>query len=349
MDLVKNINPRWRYEAFFNPKKYGFEKYVFDQNSKYPKTSKGCLKRFLNRKGRSVDYRCNIPSALYKYQSTLSSEASTYLTSLFFKRRFDLRLSGKINNTTLSPWNLKTVDQIQDKFFVRLIKHLSNFEYDQNIAFAIQLFKSQDTNIIFRYLGYYFFAGVEDKELAKKWKLSVKKIETVRQLFFDFSKFPKDRTVAFAYLRQLEQLDVLQDLDFSHYRRIYDLGELGLRAETDYFNLSIEEKGQVDYYLASSIVSNTLSLKFNIQSKKDAYMYNNVISNFANFAIKKEEVQVMRAKTKHLEASTRKIDNESDLGGNELMLEDEEGLRLLRELSLENQYDDTCRTIDQLV
>ena len=221
-----------------------------------------------------------------------------------------------------------------DKFLVKAIYHVCNFERDQYIEQALALHNSQDHAEAIRYIGYCIYAKVSDKDIAKRWSLPVKTVVALRSLFFDFSGFPKDRLANFTCLRQLANNGVISDVDFAFYKRVYELGELGLKAQTDFYSLTDEEKKKVEEYLGKSVVANTFNINFSIRNQKDALSYGAVVSNLASYFIKRSEITYLAAKTRNLDAATRRI--EGDMIGSESLMSslDEEIMGILREHSL---------------
>jgi len=329
------VKPNWRYEALYNPASVKLQGYT-----SIPASNSGCLKRFLKVGRLSYELNYKVPTEIKRYISTLSERRAKKLTCLWnqaFKRSKQKKISIDTDPALFEKhkvWNAFKVNQIQDKFLVRAIKHISQVEYDRAIAFALDLHSSQDHNEIFKFIGYCIYAKVSDQDIAKRWNIPVVNIAAIRQLFFDFSGFPKDRVANFTFLRQLANNGVIDDMDFAYYKRIFELGELGLKAQTDFFNLTPEEKKQVEEYIGKSVTSNVLNLNFCIRTQKDANNYGSVVTNLAGYHIKEAERTYFAAKTKNLESQTRRLEA-SMLGAVEDLTDiDRKFLDLLRQNSL---------------
>lgn len=343
-----HIRPNWRFDLLKNPAKYKLQDFV-----NIPESGASCLNRFIS-KGLYFEINYKIPNYLNEYATTLSEEEGELLKQLWFqnfKRSKQRKITTDTDKVLLKDnpiWNLKLIDNIQDKYVNKLIKHISGINHDEHIQYAIELASSKEHQDIFRFIGYGIYANLTDKELAARWKISFKKIEAIRKLFFDFSAFPKDRIANFTYLRQLHNLGLFDQIDFNYFRAIFALGELGIRAQIDYHNLSNDDKLKINEFLGNSSISNTLNLNFAVNSKKDAMEYVSVISNLANYHIKQKEAGYFDAKTRNLDATTKRIEG-SMLGAVEDMNTlDREMMDLLREYSLKETEQTEFKTISDL-
>jgi hypothetical protein len=330
-----HIKPNWRYELLQNPAKYQMQDFV-----SIPSSNSGCLKRFLS-VGLPYEVNYKFPDYLMPHTDGLSDEERDIFGALW-ERSFKRDKTQKISIDTQQAlfkrnpvWNLKYVENIQDEFLKRLIYHVSNYRFDPYIKFAIDMSRSEEHSLIFKFIGYGIYSKLTDVQIAKRWSLSLRQVEAIRELFYDFSRFPKDRVANFTYLRQLANIGVIDDVDFNFFKRAFELGDLGIRAIIDYNNLLPTEKREVEAFLASTVVTNTLSLNFTVKTYKDAVTYGAIVSNLASYYIKHKESSYMDAKIKNLNAMTSRIENELIGDVAELSELDNQMIALLREHSLE--------------
>lgn len=329
------VRPNWRYDALFNPTKYKLKEFV----SKTVVNNSGALKRFVQL-GLPYEVTKKMTPRMKSYYDSLSTTNKS-----LFLAMWDRHIKrNKIENISIDAaepilakvqtWNLKKLDKINDKFLIKLIKHYVNYEHDQHIAYALDLGKNPDYIEIFKFIGYCIYAKVTDKDIAIRWNLPVKHIEAIRLLFYDFSSFPKDRLATIAHLRQLTNIGLFTDVDFAYFKRVFELGELGLKAQTDFHTLSKAEKKIIEEYLGKSLVANTLNLHFSIKNQRDAIQYGNVVSNLSTYYIKQSEATYFESKIKNLDAMTRRI--EGDMRDTEMNMTpiDKELMALLSEHSL---------------
>lgn len=330
-----NIKPNWRYEALLYPGKYKLTQYL----SKVKDTG-GCLKRYIGA-GLLYELHENPPDEIALFLTQLPRDKANELRSLWkrsLKRNNVKKLKVDFSESVLKNnpiWNLKKIEGLNDTFLRRAIKHVSNYEYDHYIGQAFSLFQSPEYEEIVKFIGYCLYAKISDKEVAKRWQLPIKTIEALRLLFFDFSKFPKDRVANFTFLRQLANNGTISDIDFSYYKRVFELGELGLKAQTDFSSLTKEEREVVEEYLGKTVISNTFNLQFSIRNQKDALAYGSVISTLGNYYIKQAETNYFIAKTKNVIAVTKRIEGESTATNENMTTLDKEMMALLKENSLQ--------------
>lgn len=245
--------------------------------------------------------------------------------------------------------NLKIRDKVNDEYFSNLVEHVSEFKFHDDVAFALALKNSEEHQEIFKFFGYSIFAGYSDVELAKNWKFSVKNITAIRKLFFDFSNAPREVVGQLAYLRQLSSTGIIDEHDFKIYRRICELGKLGLRSMSNFFKLSKEEKSEVKQYLSDAVYGNTLDLGFTAVGFEQAVTYNRVVSNVAALHLREKEIMLTDARIRNLEASTEKmragIKSTDDLNLSDLDITAKE---LLREMSKRNDVFTNFKTLAEL-
>jgi len=343
-----HIRPNWRFDLLKNPAKYKLQDFVH-----IPESGSACLNRFIS-KGLYFEINYKLPNYINEYASTLTEEETELLKQLWyqnFKRSKQRKITTDVDRVLLKDnpvWNLKLVNNIQDEYVKKLIKHISDYKYDEHIQYAIDLASSKEHQDIFRFIGYGIYANLSDKELASRWKISFRKVEAIRNLFFDFSSFPKDRIANFTYLRQLHNLGLFDQIDFNYFRAIFALGELGVRAQIDYHNLSPADKSKINEFLGNSSISNTLNLNFTVNSKKDAIEYVSVVSNLANYYIKQKEAAYFDAKTRNLDAGTKRIEGAMLGAVEDMSTLDREMMDLLREYSLQETEQSEFKTLADL-
>lgn len=343
-----HIKPNWRYELLQNPAKYKMQDFVST-----PDNNAGCLKRFLS-VGLSYEVNYKLPEYLQQYVAVLSEEEKAVYLELW-ERSFKREGKQKVSIDSQPPlfrsnpvWNLKYVPNIQDEFLQRLIYHVSNYKFDPYIKYALDLARSEESSLIFKFIGYGIYSNLTDAQIAKRWSIGLKHVAAIRNLFYDFSRFPKDRIANFTYLRQLANIGVIDDVDFTFFKRAFELGDLGIRAIVDYNNLSQPEKRQVEAFLASTVVSNTLSLNLTVKNYKDAVTYGAIVSNLASYYIREKESSYYDAKIKNLNAMTERIQNELIGDVSDLNTLDKEMIELLRAHSLQEVPQIEYKTLSDL-
>lgn len=342
------VAPNWRYECVFNPAKYRLKEFA----NRTTEDGSNCLRRFLGI-GLSFDIRYKMKDALRVYYDRLDPNNKSFFLAIWnrsFKRKRIKKISVNTNKGLFqkSPvWNIEASSFINDQFLRRLILHYSNYKFDRHIAYALELGRNPDFNEIFKFIGYCIFAKIADVDIAKRWRIPVKHVEAIRLIFYDFAYFPTDRLAILSYIRQLVNAGVYTDIDFAYYKRVFELGEVGLKAQTDFYNLSTVEKKIIEEYLGKSIIGNALNLQFSIKNQKDAVEYSNVVGNLANYYIKNVEKEYFQSKIRNLDAGTRRIEGDltnSDVGFTSL---DKEFMDMLTEHSLHNDRVE-YKTLDML-
>lgn len=346
---VNKTNPAWRYQLLKTPGKQGFSHCLSLASSK---GGKGLL-RYITNLDLDITVEWTPSNEIKQIQRSLSKEDLALFNSLIVvhcKRKKPHR-SGKLpdkHNLNFPLWSIKEASKLNDSFFVRLVKHAANLEFDHYIATALKLYNNPEREESLRFIGYNFYAKKPDTEIAKAWSMPVRVIEALRLLFYDFSSFPKERLANFTCLRQMVVNGYISDLDFAFYKRIYELGDLGLKAQIDFNQLTTEEKSQVNDYLNESYTSNVFNLNFSIQNKKDTSQYLSALGSLAEMSIKKKEVELVSAKIKNLNAATRRIDTESTNMETNMTSIDQDFIELLRQNSLKEVVP-TLKTIADLM
>lgn len=305
------VPPNWRYNALFNPAKYKLKEFA----NRSPVAGHSSLKRFLNI-GLTFDINYTMSDSLKQIYRLISPENKSFFLAIWnrsFKRKGIKKVTIQPDAATFQRnpvWNIKGVEYINDTFLRRLILHHSNYQFDKHIAYALELGRNEEYAEIFKFIGYCIFAKIPDEKIAIRWKVPVSHITALRMIFFDFSFFPNDRIATMSHLRQLTNNGLFNDLDFVYYKRVFELGELGLKAQTDFYNLNPAEKKQVEEFLGKSIVSNALNLQFSIKNQKDAVEYGAVIGALSNYYSKNIEKAYFESKIRNLDATTRKIEGD---------------------------------------
>ena len=340
--------PNWRYQIYLNPSKAGLADCL-----RKPAPGHSALKRYANFPGVKGTMVVNdiFPARFQRVVNKLSLKNREVFNKIFLKN-LKKRGDGKVFSDTyegkVNVWNMNHVDALTDPFLKRLLYHVSNIKHDHYIHFAVGLKLSKDHEYIFRSLGYHIYAGLSDREIAKRFRLYPGQIEAIRNLFYDFSSAPRDVTALFAYLTQLVDNDIITDLDKRYYKLINELGDVGLRAHANFHSLTEEQKVRVQAYLGDSMLENVLSLNFAVTDMRDAINFNGVINNLASFYIKKEEVNYYRAKVRNLDASTVKLVNDSSQDAGMIDDEDREALKLIGTLALKENSLPEYKSITEL-
>lgn len=340
------IRPSWRFDCLHNPRKYKLEKF-----GKVQKPGVGCLKKFFNELQYTINYH---ESEFFKNViAVLPVSLSNKLRSVHRKQQSDSKISvsNRTNNgKLLFVWNLQNIKDLDDEYLVKTIEHTQGFKYHEDISFAINFISSEECSEIGRYTRYCFFVGLEDKEVAKKFNLTLSKVKAIRYLFYDFTYAPKDKIGLWAYLRQLKELGDIDENDFAFCRRIFYMGELGLRAHVDYHSLTSAEKTDIDKYLGESFVVNTLDLDFARSSKQDTLAYLRVVERFGHLKLKAEEISYIKAQTEFINLKATK--EGLTMGRGEQVMNDHDTLLLndaIRTYNMQNKEPEPIKKLEELV
>jgi len=175
---------------------------------------------------------------------------------------------------------------------------------------------------------------LSDVTIAKRWKITVDKVEALRCLFFDFSHFPTDKVGAWALLRQFAEGAVIKETDFYVYKKIHDLGELGMKMVENYHHLTEREKDTCKNFLGETAIENAIHLNLCIRTSKDAWNYTNVVSNFAKYSLLKEELRQKEAALRLTELQITRMSKENSKSeATGILREDEDLLKAMKEIS----------------
>lgn len=340
--------PNWRYQIYLNPAKANLA-----WCCRKPKSGDSSLKRYLQYSDirETLELNCTFPPRFQKVIDSLNIKNRGLFYKLFgkkLKKENNKKLFCETFEKSHQVWSIDKINALNDEFLKKLLYHVSNFNYDAYIQFAVGFKHSKEHEHIFRAIGYHIYAGLSDQEISKRFKLYPRQIEAIRLLFFDFTHSPKEVTARAAYFTQLVDNEIITDLDRRFYKLIAELGEIGLKAHSNYHSLTPEEKVIVEDYLGNSMLDNVLSLNFAVTDMKDALNFNSVINNLASFYIKKEEVNYYRAKVRNLDASTQRIASENNAELLNVDPEDEEALQLIGKLALRENSLPPYRPITEL-
>ena len=282
--------PSWRYDAWRNPDNYGFRYFCskVQDNSKF-------LYRLIN-KGISYQVEYKIPSFIRNTARVLPTHLHLQLVKIWekeWKKQHKYRLSiTDIGSYNLISWNIKKIEKLNDVWFKRLIKHIYNIDRSPAIELALNFYKNKDYAQLKRFIGHEIFAGFTDAEISKKWNISKEGVTAIRMLFFDFSCYPKDKVAQWATLVQWSNNGDISADEFSLYKRVYELGALGLKAQVCGYELTEPERVAVSDYLTKSALVNTFNLNFATRTSRDAFTYNKVLMDMATLNIRKAELKL---------------------------------------------------------
>lgn len=299
--------PSWRYEAAANPSKFGLEAYC----SKIGNNS-GCLLRLVGKGSITPALVFNLPHFFQELDPTLSSQQSAMLLKVWSKHYYQQQprkatFSSQASTRALVSWNIAKVLQIQDEGLRDLLLHVTGVKTSSAIASALTFYLAPSNSELVRHVNYACYYGMSSIEMAKRWKLPIKTIDALKSLFFDYSHFPKDRYVRFSLIRQMVAEKVLDDADFHRFRRIFDLGKAGLESLLGYDQLSAEDKVQIRRYLSSSVIDNSLDLRYSITNAKEAHDYGRLISNTVTA---EANLRRLQAETIGIEANNARLQQE---------------------------------------
>lgn len=311
-------SPSWRYSAVRNPDKFNFKAY---RSRKEDNASN--LNRVVSK---GLDYHVVSPPSLFSELSGNEALIANKLWHIAVNRR--LRVENVEEYTNFVNWNAKTVEELHDVWLKKLVKHVFNLDYDLYVAAAIQMHINESYGQIKRFIGYQIFAGESDKKIAIKWKLPVKTIQALHYIFFDFDYFPKDKIARWALLVQLTNNGDIQQEEFALYKRVFDLGALGLKAQVCGFDLDDDERTQVSDFLSKSALVNTFNIQFSTRSHKDAIVYNRIINDLARLNVQREELKVKQQEQKLMELHVEKLKREINVTEANVPLD--EDLKLLK-------------------
>lgn len=223
---------------------------------------------------------------------------------------------------------------MNDEFLKRMVFHCFNYKYDQYIEEALRFFKDPSNSMNTKWFNYCFFGRMTDKELAINWNKSIGFIKALRLMFFDYSHWPKDRIAQFSLMRQLVSNQEIDDADYHHFRRIYDLGRVGIKSAIGLDKLEPEEIRKIDAYLGASAMDNMLNLRYTITNNREAHSYGKLMNEHRGNNIKKLEAE---QRTELLKLTANKLAREMGVSEDEaLFYEDKALLDEMREMGKTN-------------
>ena len=285
-------SPSWRYQAIHSPERFGFSECL----SKTKNPDSGHLSRLVPNGILPVNvYRQPI------YMQQLNARLSLGLQQILarvWNKHFYRTNSSKLtfNNvgtkeTGFISWNIPKLEKINDLQFVRIVKHCYNYEGDPYIGEALKFYKNPDNDISRKWINYSIYGGKTDKELALQWHKPIKFFEALRALFYDYRSWPKDRLVQYSLIRQMVSNGEFDDADYHAFRRIFDLGDLGLRSALGHTAFTVDEQYKIKEYLAGASVDVLLDQRFTISSTRDIMNYNRAVADYANIGLKRLEME----------------------------------------------------------
>lgn len=350
--------PDWRFSVLssFNKKLNFFFRRIPKHNSQ-ESANGSYLKRFIGQL-EGLEYKLNykLPADFQIIVNKLNYKQTEifykYLNK-YFKERKIPRISF-LNPDKISRGaqdiRVKELDNITDRTTVRLMQHAAGVIYDKDIADAITLKTSDHLKEIFNTIGLILYIGRKPDEVGGKWKIRPRCIHYLNSLFFDFSRMPRDRIANYAYLKQFCSRSDQEPEMFHFYKLINDLGETGLTAITNFASLTHDEKRQIEGYLGMSLMENTLKLKFSIKTREDAMQYGRIVNDLATTAIKHEEVQMLKAKARNLDAQTKRISLSVDkeIGEDAMDTSIIDLNEMLRELSKQQKEQPVLRDLEEI-
>lgn len=324
--------PGWRYDAVCRPEVYGLGRCC----SRRQDHSAG-LRRlaFRGLQIRSNDLRS--PS-LDRLAARLPEALAGRLRDIWRRRKRRLtRRTARVlvpdlaRYRNLVPWNAARIAEINDEWMVRLVRHQAGLESDPAIVRALRLYLEPEHVQLRRFIGMMIFSGATDAAVAKDWQLPVRVITAMRMLFYDFGALPRAKVPRWAMMVQLLNNGDIDKDDFQLYRRVEDLGPLGLKAQVAGASLDEQEQQVLREHLGRSAVTNAFDIQFGVRNTKDAVTFGRALSDLGR-------VEQLKADTVLSRTQERKLakDLQSDTSAG-LAAEDEALLRAsLDSMSKEN-------------
>lgn len=305
--------PAWRYDALRNPDKYGFRSFCSRKVD-----NAGCLRRLIKK---GLDHRVNfiVPSGIQQLSRNLPARLSEKLLAVW-KRRWrrqdlpKLAIERVDEYQNLVIWNARKMANLPDPWFRKLVQHVSNIEFYPDIDTALKLHLNDDYAQIKRYIGHLIFAKQPDAEIAKEWNFSIGVITALRMLFFDFGALPAAPVAQWATLVQWVNNGDIKPDEFSLYRRVHEMGPLGLKAQVAGAFLNEDERIEVKDYLTKTALGNTFNIQFATRTPREALVYNRVVGDLVRLDLQREEIKVRQHEQKLLEMQVQKLGKELNEG-----------------------------------
>jgi hypothetical protein len=326
--------PSWRYHAAINPEIYGLGCYLSRLEA-----DSGFVKRLIVKGIRPTEIY-SYPIFFRELAQELTSQQSQQLEKIWNKyyfrnRSHKLSFSEDLVSNIPVSWNVGKVLQLNDEYLRRLILHLFDYQYDDDIAKALEFCLSEDNSEMKRWIGYSIYCGHSDVQIAKRWRLTVGRARAIRLLFFDYSHFPSDIVASWALMRQCAEAGEMDSEDFARYKEIRTMGETGLKFITMGFDaLEDTEKRSVERYMSNSTMTNAVELKMSMRTKQDALAYNTLMMNFARLSLFREEVRNKETSLRLMELHIKKAQKDLNIIDDGVFEEDRTLLEEMRKMSM---------------
>lgn len=326
--------PNWRYDALRNPETYNLSGFLSSKKGKNP----GYLKKLITK---NIAYTVHY---IYpKFFRSISKDLPQHLQDRLFKiwyKKFNKEGKPRIEFTEpkkyqkLPSWNIKKLPKVKDEWLRKLVAHVLNYKFDDSIAFAMKMQLDPAFSAAKRFMGFCFFANIPDKDIGNMWGIkSTKHIEAVRMLFFDFSKVPEDAIAKWSILRQWVDSKDITEEEYKYYKRVFDLGKLGLKAQTAFYHLDDLEQKQINQYLGRTAASNAFNIDFCINSTNEAMNYNKMIGDIArNELLRITSTQQSELLKLSIQAKQKEMTDDSL----NIQIEDEKLFGIVKEISKYN-------------
>jgi len=318
---TKFSTPMWRFEALKNPQKYDLGNFCFTK----PDFS-GSLNRYAHL-GLVLQINELPPSIVemtndfpFDLKETLNTLHQKHLKKNKLKKGAFLGKDRHGKHTLV--FNVRMLNKIKDVWLKKTFEHYYGVEGYPEIDYAIRFFHNQENEEQLKAIGVSIFAGYPEATLAIDWNMPLSYVQALKYLFFDFSFLPKGRLARLASLRQMVVNGVIDNVDFALYKRVFDLGEVGLRAQLDYHSLNEDECNTIKEYLKNSLVDNTFKFQMSITNSRASKDFNGFMTGFAKLSMAKEELSLIRKRNELMEVQTRKLRN--DIDGETMIMTDED-------------------------
>ena len=326
-------SPSWRYQAIAHPEKFGFE-WLCSRRE----VDAGHLTRLMP-KGIPPASIYSLPVYFRSLLPTLPLPLAEVLIRVWDKHYFrdhkhKINFNSSITNNVPISLNMAKVKYLNDETLKALMYHLFNYKYNADIDEAVKFYRDPKNEMAKKWINYAVYGKLTDNELAKMWRKSPRFIKTVRLLFFDYSHWPDDKLVQYSLVRQLVVDGELADSDFHVFRRIHDLGLLGIKSIVDIANFTNADKDQTTSFIEVSRIEKLLNLNYSCTSSRDAINYNRVTVDYTNVGLKRLEIE---QKAELLKLAAKRMAKEMGLSDQESVFTEE--ACLIEELRERAKYD----------
>lgn len=282
--------PSWRFQAIHYPEKFGFEWFCSRRA-----VDAGHLTRLI-KKGLRPASVYTIPTYFKELLETVPPHLAEILLKVWNKHYFNehrhkINFSANVAGSVPISWNMSRVRLLNDEFLKRMLYHLFNYRHDQHIEEALAFVRDKHNSMPKKWMNYAIYGKLTDAELAVMWQKSVGFVKAVRLMFFDYSHWPDDKLVHYSLIRQLVIDGELDEPDFHVFRRIYDLGMLGIKSITDIVGFTNKEKDEIGSFLEVSKIDKLLQLNYTCTDAKDAINFNRAAADYSNIGLKRLEIE----------------------------------------------------------